>query len=67
MLSLLAVCCPPLAVFAVEKSSSRVLTNLGLTLLLYFPGLIHALATIERRSVGRRYESVMRVLERRAA
>jgi uncharacterized membrane protein YqaE (UPF0057 family) len=67
MLSLLAVLCPPLAVFAVEKSPSRTLVNFGLTLLFYFPGLIHALATVERRSVGRRYESVMRVLERRAA
>jgi len=67
MLSLVAIICPPLAVFLAEKSGSRTATNLGLTLLLYFPGLIHALGTVERRSVGRRYESVMRVLERRAA
>jgi len=67
MLSLLAVVCPPLAVLATERSGSRVATNLGLTLLLYFPGLFHALAAVERHNVGRRYESVMRVLDRRAA
>jgi len=67
MLSLLAILCPPLAVYVAEKSGSRTATNIGLTLLLYFPGLIHALSTIERRDLGRRYESVMRVLERRAA
>jgi uncharacterized membrane protein YqaE (UPF0057 family) len=67
MLSLLAILCPPLAVLVAERSGSRTATNIGLTLLLYFPGLIHAFSTIERRDVGRRYESVMRVLERRAA
>jgi uncharacterized membrane protein YqaE (UPF0057 family) len=67
MLSLLAVVCPPLAVWVSERSGSRTAANLGLTLLLYLPGLIHAFSTIERRDLGRRYESVMRVLERRAA
>lgn len=67
MLSFVAILCPPLAVLIAEKSGSRAAANLGLTLLLYIPGLIHAFCTIERRSVGRRYESVMRVLERRAA
>jgi uncharacterized membrane protein YqaE (UPF0057 family) len=67
MLSLVAIICPPLAVLLVEKSGTRTATNVGLTLLLYFPGLIHALNSVERRSVGQRYESVMRVLERRAA
>ena len=67
MLLLLAVLCPPLAVLLAEKSGSRAAANLGLTLLLYFPGLVHALSTVERCDVGRRYEAVMRVLERRAA
>jgi len=67
MLLLLAVICPPLSVLIAEKSTSRAATNLGLTLLLYFPGLIHALSSVERCEVGRRYEAVMRVLERRAA
>ena len=65
MLALLAVICPPLAVLIAEKSSLRAATNLGLTLLLYVPGLVHALSIVERYSVGRRYESVMRVLESR--
>jgi uncharacterized membrane protein YqaE (UPF0057 family) len=67
MLSLLAVVCPPLAVLAAEGKGSRVAANLGLTLLLYVPGMLHALAAVERHNVGRRYESVMRVLDRRAA
>src|SRR5262245_14272235 len=45
MLSLLAILCPPLAVWVAERSGSRTATNVGLTLLLYFPGLIHALST----------------------
>ena len=65
MLSLLAVVCPPLAVYAAEKKGSRVAANVGLTMLLYVPGVLHALAAVEKHSVGRRYESVMRVLERR--
>ena len=67
MLSIVAIICPPLAVYLAEKSAARTASNVGLTLLLYFPGLIHALNRVERRSVGQRYESVMRVLERRAA
>jgi uncharacterized membrane protein YqaE (UPF0057 family) len=67
MLSLLAVVCPPLAVLAAERSGSRAAANLGLTLLLYVPGLLDALAVVERRAVGKRYESVMRVLDRRVA
>jgi uncharacterized membrane protein YqaE (UPF0057 family) len=67
MLSVLAVACPPLAVALAEKKGSRVALNVGLTMLLFLPGVLHALAVVERRSVGRRYESVMRVLDRRAA
>ena len=67
MLSLLAFVCPPLAVLVAEKSGSRAAANLGLTLLLYVPGLLDALTVVERRNVERRYASVMRVLDRRAA
>ena len=67
MLLLLAILCPPLAVLLAERSGSRTAANLGLTLLLYVPGVVHALSVVERHDVGRRYESVMRVLERRAA
>lgn len=67
MLSLLAIVCPPLAVLATEKRGSRVAANVGLTMLLYVPGVLNALAAVERHSVGRRYESVMRVLDGRVA
>lgn len=67
MLSLLAIVCPPLAVLATERRGSQVAANVGLTLLLYVPGVIHALSAVERHSVERRYESVMRVLDRHAA
>lgn len=67
MLSLLAIVCPPLAVLATEKKGSQVAASIGLTMLLYVPGLLHALAAVERHSVERRYESVMRVLDRRIA
>jgi uncharacterized membrane protein YqaE (UPF0057 family) len=67
MLSFLAIVCPPLAVWAAEKRSSQAAANLGLTMLLYVPGMLHALAAVERRSVNQRYDHVMEVLERRAA
>jgi uncharacterized membrane protein YqaE (UPF0057 family) len=63
MLSLLAVVCPPLAVLA-TGNRSEVATSLGLTVLGYVPGVRHALTVVERHSIGRRYESVMRALER---
>ncbi len=66
MLPLLAVVCPPLAVLFTE-SPSRAVANLGLTLLLYVPGLLHALRSVERHTVERRYASVMRALELRRA
>ena len=62
MLKLLAVICPPLAV-VVAGNRSGVVLNFGLTLLLYFPGMIHALAEVDRYTTVRQYESVMRALE----
>jgi len=66
MLSVLAVLCPPLAVAVADGKTSRVAANVGLTMLLFVPGVVHALSVVERAEVGRRYESVMRVLDRRA-
>ena len=63
MLSLLAVVCPPLAVLATGNRSGAV-ANLGLTMLGFVPGVVHALSEVDRHTVGRRYESVMRALER---
>jgi uncharacterized membrane protein YqaE (UPF0057 family) len=64
MLALLAIVCPPLAVLATD-SRSRAAANLGLTLMGYFPGMFHAWGTVEKHSIERRYEMVMRALETR--
>ena len=44
MLLLLAVLCPPLAVLTVGRPTQAAV-NVGLTTLLYLPGLVHALRT----------------------
>jgi len=64
MLNLLAVVCPPLAVLA-TGTLTLAATNLGLTLLLYVPGMLHARSVVEQRNLERRYNSVMLALERR--
>ena len=66
MRSLLAVLCPPLAVLA-TGTPSQVVANAGLTLLLFVPGVVHALAVVGQYNLERRYESVMLALERCAA
>lgn len=66
MLALLAVVCPPLAVLA-TGDRSRVVTNAGLTMLLFVPGVVHALSEVSRHNLERRYNSVMRAMETRAA
>ena len=64
MLNVLTVVCPPLAVLA-TGNPGRAAANLGLTLLLYVPGVIHARHVVEQRNLERRYDSVMRAMERR--
>jgi uncharacterized membrane protein YqaE (UPF0057 family) len=66
MLALLAIVCPPLAVLATRNRSATA-ANVGLTLLGFVPGVVHALRTVEQHTIERQYDSVMRVLERRAA
>jgi uncharacterized membrane protein YqaE (UPF0057 family) len=66
MLSFLAVVCPPLPVLA-TGDRARAATNAGLTLLLFVPGVVHALSEVNRHNLERRYESVMRALEARPA
>ena len=63
MLNLLAVICPPLAVLA-TGNPGRAATNLGLTLLLYVPGMLHARSVVGQRNLERRYASVMQAMER---
>lgn len=63
MRSLLALVCPPLAVLS-AGSRSEVARNAGLTLLLFVPGVVHALGVVDRFSTARRYDAVMRAMER---
>ena len=65
MIAVLVVLCPPLAVL-IAAGPSQAAKNLGLTLLLYVPGVLHARAAVERYTVNRQYEAVMRVLDNRA-
>jgi len=64
MLNILAVVCPPLAVLA-TGNPGRAAANLGLTLLLYVPGMLHARSVVGQQNLERRYNSVMLALERR--
>jgi uncharacterized membrane protein YqaE (UPF0057 family) len=66
MRSLLAVICPPLAVLA-TGTKSQAAKNACLTMLLYVPGVIHALNVVERRNVERQYEHVFEAMDRLAA
>ncbi len=61
MLTLLAFLCPPAAVLTIGKPSQGAL-NLGLTLLLYFPGLLHALAVIDQHKTELRNETLTRLV-----
>jgi uncharacterized membrane protein YqaE (UPF0057 family) len=58
------VICPPLAVLAVSSPASAV-ANLGLTMLFYVPGLIHARSAVGKHAIEQRYNSVMIALESR--
>ena len=66
MLPLLAIVCPPLAVLA-TGTPSRAVTNLGLTMLLFVPGVVHALSAVGQNKLERRYQSVMQAMATRPA
>jgi uncharacterized membrane protein YqaE (UPF0057 family) len=62
MLSVLTLLCPPAAVlFAGRRSEAA--ANVGLTLLLFVPGVVHARAVIGRFNDARRNERLMRLSE----
>jgi uncharacterized membrane protein YqaE (UPF0057 family) len=61
MLYLLAVLCPPAAVLFTGKPGQAA-ANVGLTLLLYFPGLAHALSVVGQYRVQRRNETLTRLV-----
>ena len=52
--------CPPLAVLAAGKSAEAT-ANVALTFLLYVPGLLHALAVVERSAAERRTATLARI------
>lgn len=64
MLTALVVLCPPLAVLLTAPTSSAA-KNLGLTLLFYVPGVLHARRVVESYTVNRQYDTLMRTLEAR--
>lgn len=66
MLYILAILCPPAAALA-ASGPKRAAANAALTLLLYVPGLIHALAAVERHYVNRRNEALLRAVALRYA
>ena len=55
MLYLLAIVIPPLAVLLIGKPVQAVL-NLGLTLLLWIPGIIHALLVVHEYKADKRFD-----------
>lgn len=65
MLTVLVILCPPLAVLLTASPASAA-KNCGLTLLFYVPGVLHARREVERYTVSRRYDTLMRLLEGRS-
>ena len=63
MLFVLAVICPPLAVL-LTRHPAQAATNVGLTALLYVPGVIHAIHAVDRYNTERWGEALMRAVER---
>jgi uncharacterized membrane protein YqaE (UPF0057 family) len=59
--TVLAVVCPPLAV-AASGTRSDLVANLGLTALLFVPGVLHALRVVDRHDTRRRYAELLRAL-----
>lgn len=64
MLTALSILCPPAAVLATGQPRDAAKTA-GLTLLFFIPGVIHAWRAVERYTVARQYEMVLRELELR--
>lgn len=64
MLNILAVICPPAAVLA-SATPALAIANLGFTLMLYVPGVLHARSIVQQRNLRQRYNSVMLAMERR--
>ena len=62
MYAVLAILCPPLAVLLTAGASGAA-KNVGLTMLLYVPGVLHARAAVEKYTTARRYEAMLRAID----
>ena len=65
MLYLVAVLCPPLAVLLCGKPVQAVL-SVFLSLLFYFPGMIHALVVVADHKAEQRNRALLQALARYA-
>ncbi len=65
MIYLVAVIFPPLAVLLVGKPVQAIL-NLVLTILFYFPGLIHAILVINAHNADKRNDKLIKAMEKNA-
>ena len=63
MLYLVAILLPPLAVLLCGKPFQALL-NIVLTLLIYFPGMIHAVLVVNNYYADKRTEKVVKALEK---
>lgn len=61
MQTVLAIMCPPLAVLT-RGRPAEVFANLGLTALLFVPGVVHALKVVDRHETEQRFEELLRAL-----
>ena len=63
MLYLLAILLPPVAVLLTGRPGQALL-NTGLTLLLWVPGVVHALFVVADHKATQRNEALVRAVER---
>lgn len=61
MQTVLAIMCPPLAVLT-HGRPAEVFANLGLTALLFVPGVVHALKVVDRHETEQRFAELLRAL-----
>ncbi len=63
MLTVLAILCPPLAVLATGRPRQAAV-NVGLTSLLFVPGVVHALRVVDQHNLERWNAALMRAVAR---
>lgn len=63
MLYLLAIICPPVAVLLAGKPIQALL-NFGLTLLIWIPGVIHAILVVNEKKADKRMEKQAKLISK---